>query len=120
MNEHAVREHLEAERQRLLQVRHAADRLVTDDSRAVQAPTASPGELPLERAGATLERELDQNVSEQTTLDLEEVDAAIGRLDDGSYGRCEKCGQPIGDDRLDARPFARYCLVDQATLERTR
>jgi DnaK suppressor protein len=41
---------------------------------------------------------------------LAEIDAALARLDDGSYGECERCGQPIGDDRLTARPAATTCF----------
>jgi DnaK suppressor protein len=43
-------------------------------------------------------------------LHLAEVDAAMERLDDGSYGSCETCGAAIGDDRLEARPVARTCI----------
>jgi DnaK suppressor protein len=38
------------------------------------------------------------------------VDAALARLEAGRYGVCERCGQPIGDDRLAARPAARTCV----------
>ena len=41
---------------------------------------------------------------------LGEVDAALGRLDHGAYGRCETCGDPIEADRLIADPLLRYCL----------
>ena len=41
---------------------------------------------------------------------LAEIEAALGRLDDGSYGRCERCGQPIGAERLVARPSASACV----------
>ena len=41
---------------------------------------------------------------------LADVDAALGRLDDGGYGRCERCGEPIGAARLEARPTARTCI----------
>ena len=41
---------------------------------------------------------------------LEEVDAALVRLDAGVYGRCEVCGAPIAAGRLEARPTARTCL----------
>ena len=41
---------------------------------------------------------------------LAEIDAALARLDDGSYGACERCGHPIGDDRLAARPAAATCV----------
>jgi RNA polymerase-binding transcription factor DksA len=41
---------------------------------------------------------------------LDDVDAALTRLDEGTYGRCEACGASIGADRLSAFPAARYCL----------
>ena len=40
---------------------------------------------------------------------LDEVDSALARLDDGSYGRCEACGTLITDDRLAELPTARTC-----------
>lgn len=41
---------------------------------------------------------------------LAEVEAAIGRLEDGTYGRCERCGKPISSARLEAKPAARRCI----------
>ena len=41
---------------------------------------------------------------------LAEVDAALARLDAGSYGVCERCGGPVGDGRLEARPETRLCI----------
>jgi RNA polymerase-binding transcription factor DksA len=41
---------------------------------------------------------------------LREVEHAIVKLDDGTYGRCERCGKPIGDERLDAIPWAPLCI----------
>jgi RNA polymerase-binding transcription factor DksA len=41
---------------------------------------------------------------------LTEIEAALGRLDQGSYGTCERCGQPIGAGRLAARPAAWLCI----------
>ena len=42
---------------------------------------------------------------------LAHVDAAIARLAEGSYGRCERCGQPIGAARLAARPATATCIT---------
>jgi hypothetical protein len=42
---------------------------------------------------------------------LDEVDLALARLDDGSYGRCESCGTIIADDRLAEIPTARTCAA---------
>ena len=41
---------------------------------------------------------------------VEAVDAALGRLADGRYGVCDRCGQPIGAERLAARPAAATCV----------
>jgi DnaK suppressor protein len=41
---------------------------------------------------------------------LKDVEDALAKLDDGSYGRCESCGGPIGDARLEAMPAARLCI----------
>ena len=41
---------------------------------------------------------------------LAEVDAALARLDAGSYGVCERCGGAVGDGRLEARPETRLCI----------
>jgi RNA polymerase-binding transcription factor DksA len=42
---------------------------------------------------------------------IAEVDDALRRVDAATYGRCERCGQPIGDERLAVRPFARCCMA---------
>ena len=51
---------------------------------------------------------------------LSEVDAAIKRIHDGTYGICELTGKPIGRDRLLAVPFTRYSAEAQKELEKTR
>lgn len=42
--------------------------------------------------------------------ELAEVVAALGRIDDGTYGRCIRCGQPIPTGRLEVRPMATMCV----------
>ncbi|MGN0062809.1 MAG: TraR/DksA family transcriptional regulator [Nocardioides sp.] len=62
--------------------------------------------------GATIAFERSQigALVEQARRHLGEIDAAVGRLDDGSYGVCEGCGGSIGEGRLEARPVARTCI----------
>ena len=52
---------------------------------------------------------------DQAERHLAEVDAASARVEDGSYGRCTVCGEPIPDARLEARPTARTCIADAGT-----
>jgi DnaK suppressor protein len=49
---------------------------------------------------------------------LEQVNAALQRLDDGTYGFCQRCGKPIGERRLEALPYALYDLECQEIVER--
>jgi len=41
---------------------------------------------------------------------LTDVDRALAKLDDGTYGKCEVCGEDIGEARLEALPASRYCI----------
>ena len=69
------------------------------------------------------ESEFDLNRS--TALDLasresqliEEIDEALGRIDDGTYGQCVHCGKPIDEERLKAMPTAKYDAACQAAIE---
>ncbi|HEU4366618.1 MAG TPA: TraR/DksA family transcriptional regulator [Methylomirabilota bacterium] len=48
---------------------------------------------------------------------LRDVVAALQKIDDGSFGNCERCGETIADKRLEALPFARYCIDCQRLVE---
>ena len=41
---------------------------------------------------------------------LRDVEAALAKLDEGTYGKCEECGEDIAEARLEAMPSARYCI----------
>jgi RNA polymerase-binding transcription factor DksA len=64
--------------------------------------------------------EMEKNVSllEQVDDELMEVEAAFQRLERGTYGTCQACGRPIGEERLEAIPATRFCVEDQAKAER--
>jgi len=48
---------------------------------------------------------------------LIQVEGALQRIEDGAYGKCSACGRPIEPARLEAVPWAAYCLEDQAKLD---
>jgi DnaK suppressor protein len=62
--------------------------------------------------GATIafERQHIAALAEQARQRLAEIDAALARVIDGSYGRCERCGRQIAPERLAARPVAATCI----------
>ncbi len=59
---------------------------------------------------ATAEKVKILSIAEGLVETLHEVDAALERIDKGTYGRCESCGDEIPPERMDARPVARLCL----------
>ncbi|MBW3595275.1 MAG: TraR/DksA C4-type zinc finger protein [Actinobacteria bacterium] len=61
-------------------------------------------------AHATAERSQTLALVDQLHGHRREIDAALARMDDGVYGKCEKCGQDIPFERLEARPTATLCV----------
>jgi len=58
----------------------------------------------------TFEREKDYSLLEQLEAEIGDLDAALRKIDEGTYGICEVCGRPIPGERLEARPAARRCV----------
>ena len=67
-------------------------------------------------ATAMYDRELEGGLEEGAQQTLADVEAALRRIEDGSFGTCEACGKPIGAERLAAIPWARLCIDDQRRL----
>ena len=61
-------------------------------------------------ASATYDRELDEGLEEGVRETIAEIDAALKRIDDGTYGLCEVGGEPIPEDRLRALPWTTRCI----------
>ena len=59
----------------------------------------------------TVDRERNLALSGQATLAVEEIDDAVKRIADKTYGYCERCFQPIPKPRLRALPYARLCVA---------
>ncbi len=64
-------------------------------------------------ATATFDRELEEGLGEGAQQTLDDINAALQRIDDGTYGTCEVCGKPIAPERLEAIPWTRLCIDDQ-------
>jgi DnaK suppressor protein len=69
-------------------------------------------------ATATFDREMASTLEENSTHVLAEIDAALARIDEGTYGVCVRCGEPIGQERLEALPWATLCIDDKRKQER--
>ena len=118
MDKATARRRLEEERTRLQGIRDDLQRERAEATSDTGDELSSFDQHPGDAGTETFEMERNVSLMEQVEKELEEVEAAFGRLERGEYGRCQACGRPIGDERLDAMPAARFCVEDQARAER--
>jgi RNA polymerase-binding transcription factor DksA len=106
---------LEEERGRLL---HAVGFLVKENPGSVSDELGELAEGGTDNhlgdtATALYDRELDEGLEAGAQQTLTEINAALRRMDEGTYGICEACSNPIGAERLAAIPWTRLCIDDQ-------
>jgi DnaK suppressor protein len=69
-------------------------------------------------ATETYDRELDYTLEENSEHVLADIDAALKRIEEGTYGICTNCGEPIAVERLEALPWATLCIDCKRDRER--
>ncbi|MFN8018069.1 MAG: TraR/DksA C4-type zinc finger protein [Acidimicrobiales bacterium] len=102
-----------------------ARQLLDDEARRLDAlaghgvpdPDAHAEPDPNDAGSALTDHEVDRAVADRIAADRAAIDAALARLDAGTYGRCEACGHPIADERLEAVPATRFCLDHEQIAE---
>ncbi len=111
------RRELEAERDRLAAARDGVNHegSLMDETGDL---SIGSGDHIADSASETYMRELDGGLEENADHLLAEVEAALTRIEDGSYGTCSVCGKPIGEERLEAVPYATLCIDDKRALGR--
>ena len=108
---------LEYFRNLLLEQRRQANE-VLDAERADATARADDG---VEDVGDLSESDLEQStafdVASRESQLIADIDEALQRIDDGTYGQCVRCGKPIDEERLKAMPTAKYDAQCQAAIE---
>jgi DnaK suppressor protein len=109
------REILDLERRR---VESAIASLHENGTGSVEDEGRDPGGVGADTASITFDRELEEGLQDGAVQTLAKIDRALERLADGSYATCERCGKPIGGERLRVRPWATLCIDDQRLADR--
>jgi RNA polymerase-binding transcription factor DksA len=114
-----ARRRLRAELGRLTAVRTALLREALDEETqsAQVGETSSLDQHQADHGTETFERERDLSLLEDIETEISDVERALVHLNQGTYGYCEACGQPIPPERLEAMPATRFCLQHQAEAE---
>jgi len=103
----ALRERLLKEKERLL---GDLEQLKTSGPQAEERREGSPFGKREEEATESLELERRLALEKQTREQLAEIEAALAKFEDNTYGKCEACGKPIARERLEALPHAKLCV----------
>ena len=114
----ARRDRREVIRERLLSQRQEILDLYKHDLRVGQQSSDEASEDIIDRANNAYQREFMFNLSGGERRMLRQVEGALDRLDQGEYGICDHCREPIGSKRLKVVPWARYCVKCQEKEER--
>ena len=99
----------------LAQKEEAAARL--KDKKNLDMPEAEVGD-PIDDASRSLDKEILFELSGNAHNTIEQIEAALRKIDKAIYGTCEYCRQPIPKKRRKALPFARYCVNCQHSTEK--
>ncbi len=115
-----ARRRLAEERERLDEVRSTFDAEgLTDQSESDSVSELSSYDQHQADMGTeTFEREKDLSILEQVEAELSDVEHALRRIDEGTYGTCYFCWKAIPYERLEAMPATRLCLEHQVEAER--
>lgn len=107
---------LEDERNRL---QHAREAVHHDGSLLEESGDLAigSGDHIADSASETYMRELDEGLEQNADHLLGEIEAALTRIDDGTFGHCTACGRAISPERLEAVPYATLCIEDKRALE---
>jgi DnaK suppressor protein len=100
------------EQRRAAIVDHAGQRRSAHDLAVDEVETS-----PADKATVRLLNDLAHEAAGHNAAQMGVLKRALARFDDGSYGACEECGNPIGFSRLQARPEARLCIACQTRAE---
>jgi len=105
------------ERARLDALRASLSAEIAEEEAGQGAELSSIDQHPAEMATEMSDRERTLSLLEQVEGEVAALEDAYGRLEAGTYGTCEVCARPIGEERLDALPAARRCSKHQAAAE---
>jgi DnaK suppressor protein len=106
-----VREHLLETKSKLLEE-------MDTEQKAQRDANKDEGMDAYDLASEERDREINFILSDRERAKIKEIDDALARLADQSYGVCEECGLEIGEERLEALPFTRVCRDCQQDRER--
>jgi RNA polymerase-binding transcription factor len=94
------------------------ERIRNEERKSSASVDANPDRVDLAQDYRTKQRS--QAMLDQLRQQLEQVEVALHRLDEGTYGKCAECGRPINAERLQVLPYATLCVRCQSQKDASR
>jgi DnaK suppressor protein len=93
------------------------ERLAGEVGEAIQVPDQMTYGSQAAAASQVFDQQRDLAMRDRAIQHLAQVEAALARLDDGSFGQCLRCGRQIAPARLEALPWAAHCIECQTAID---
>jgi len=102
-----------------IQLEEMKEKIISDVEQTLSDMTTQTGNIPDPNDRATVEsdRSFELRIRDRERKLMNKIEEALGRIDDGSYGVCEGCGEEIAVKRLEARPVAKFCIDCKTSQE---
>ncbi len=91
---------------------------IADATKELESLNIGDANDELDQASISMDRNIEQVITHQQSRELSEIEYALNKIDNGSYGVCEMCEEDIRVPRLKVKPHAKYCIVCRELIEK--
>ncbi len=110
-------EKLLKEKENIIKQKRVVENIVEKSNRETTGEISTFRTHIADLSSETYQKEIASQLTTQEGKILMEIEEALRKIKEGKYGICEKCGQEISEERLEAIPYCRYCIDCQKTIE---
>ncbi len=94
-------------------------KIVKDNEKEIRALNRTEASDEADHATISTDSAIEQAINNQQLKELKEIEYALFKIENKTYGICEMCEEPIGVQRLKVKPQAKYCIVCREIVEKT-
>jgi DnaK suppressor protein len=93
--------------------------LISDNEKEMKALSSSDVSDEADQATISTDAAIEQAITSKQLKELKEIDYALFKMENETYGICEMCEESIGEERLKVKPQAKFCIVCREIVEKT-
>ncbi len=94
-------------------------KVISDNEKEMKALSSSDVSDEADQATISTDTAIEQAITNKQLKELKEIDYALFKMENETYGICEMCEEPIGKERLKVKPQAKFCIVCREIVEKT-